>query len=57
MGFIALYSIFTSIPSALIQLKTTLECLKTKYVPKNNLKICKNQKYANPEVQSSVTVQ
>jgi len=38
---------------AFIPLKTTLECVKTKYVPKNNLRMCKNQKYANPVVQSS----
>jgi len=53
MGFIALYS---GIPKAFIQLKTILECVKTKYVAKNNLKMRKNQKYANPVVQSSVPV-
>ena len=50
---IALYSKFKSIPRALIQLTTTLECVKTKYVPKNNLRMCKNQKYASPVVQTS----
>ena len=62
MGFIALYS---GIPKAFIQLKTTLECVKTKYVPKNlkmrtekieKPKICLSSspvQYSSPVVQSS----
>jgi len=51
MGFIALHSIFTSIPSAI---KNHLRMCKNQICAKKRM--CKNQKYANPVVQCSSPV-